>query len=49
MGFFDKVTNAVGDVVDNGKKEADQFRRIQRIKGEIGDMERKVAGFTTEI
>lgn len=49
MGFFDKVTKAVGDVVDKGKKEADQFMRIQRIKGEIGDMERKIAGFTAEI
>ena len=49
MGFLDKVTKAVGDVVDKGKKEADQFMRIQRIKGEIGDMERKIAGFTTEI
>ncbi len=49
MGFFDKVTKAVGDVVDKGKHEADQFMRIQKIKGEIGEMERKVAGFTDEI
>ncbi len=49
MGFFDKVTKAVGDVVDKGKKEADQFMRIQRIKGEIGEMERNVAGFTADI
>ncbi len=49
MGFFDKMTKAVGDVVDKGKREADQFMRIQKIKGEIGEVERKIAGFTAEI
>jgi hypothetical protein len=49
MGFFDKVSKAVGGAVDKTKREADQFMRIQRIKGEIGEMERKIAGFTTEI
>lgn len=49
MGFFDKMSKAVGDVVDKGKREADQFMRIQKIKGEIGEMERKIAGFTAEI
>ena len=49
MGFFDKVTKAVGDAVDKTKKEADQFMRIQRIKGEIGDIEKKIAGFRAEI
>ncbi|MBP7569852.1 MAG: hypothetical protein KBA95_07315 [Acidobacteria bacterium] len=49
MGFFDKVTKAVGDAVDKTKREADQFMRIQKIKGEIGEVERKIAGFTAEI
>jgi hypothetical protein len=43
MGFFDKVTKAVGDVVDKGKKDIDQFMRIQKINGEISAIEAKVA------
>jgi len=49
MGFLDKVTKAVGDVVDKGKKEADQFMRVQRIKGEIGDMEKRIAEYQGQI
>jgi hypothetical protein len=49
MGFFDKVTKAVGDAVDKTKREADQFMRIQKIKGEIGEVERKIAHLTAEI
>lgn len=49
MGFFDKMTKAVGDAVDKTKREADQFMRIQKIKGEISEVERKIAAFTAEI
>jgi hypothetical protein len=49
MGFFDKMSKAVGDVVDKGKREADQFMRIQKIKGEIAEVERKIAACTAEI
>lgn len=49
MGFFDKVTKAVGDVVDKGKKDIDQFMRIQKINGEINAIEAKVAGLKAEI
>jgi chromosome segregation ATPase len=49
MGFFDKVTKAVGDAVDKGKKDIDQFMRIQKINGEISAIETKVAGLRTEI
>ena len=49
MGFFDKVTKAVGDVVDKGKKDIDQFMRIQKINGEISAIEAKVAGLKTEV
>jgi hypothetical protein len=49
MGFFDKVTKAVGDAVDKGKKDIDQFMRIQKINGEISTIEAKVAELKTEI
>ncbi len=45
MSFLDKVTKAVGDVVDRGKKEVDQFMRVQKINGEISEIERKIAEF----
>src|SRR5512135_3221439 len=35
MSFLDKVTKAVGDAVDKGKKEVDQFVRIQKINNQI--------------
>jgi hypothetical protein len=43
MSFFDKVTKAVGDVVDKGKKDIDQYVRIQKINSEITAIETKVA------
>ncbi len=49
MGFFDKVTKAVGDAVDKGKKDIDQFMRIQKINGEISAIEAKVAELRAEI
>ena len=49
MGFFDKVTKAVGDAVDKGKKDIDQFMRIQKINGEISAIEAKVAGLKAQI
>ncbi len=56
MSFFDKVTKAVGDVVDKGKdvvdkgkKDLDQFMRIQKINGEITAIEAKVAELKTKI
>jgi hypothetical protein len=42
MSILDRVTKAVGDVVDRGKKEVDQFVRIQKINGQIGDLERSI-------
>jgi len=42
MSIFDRVTKAVGDVVDRGKKEVDQFVRIQKINGQIGDLEKNI-------
>ena len=49
MGFFDKVTKAVGDAVDKGKKDIDQFMRIQKINGEISAVEAKVAELKTQV
>ena len=49
MGFFDKVTKAVGDAVDKGKKDIDQFMRIQKINGEISTIEAKVTELKTQI
>jgi cell division septum initiation protein DivIVA len=49
MSFFDKVTKAVGDVVDRGKAELDQFKRIQKINGEIGEMEKTIAESNSQI
>ncbi len=49
MSFLDKVTKAVGDVVDKGKKDVDQFVRIQKINSEIRGIERKIADFQNQI
>jgi hypothetical protein len=49
MSFLDKMTKAVGDVVDKGKKDVDQFMRIQKINGEISGMEKKIAEFNGQI
>ena len=42
MSIFDRVTRAVGDVVDRGKKEVDQFVKIQKINGQIADIEKDI-------
>jgi hypothetical protein len=49
MSFLDKVTKAVGDVVDKGKKDVDQFMKLQKLNGEIGGFEKKIAGFHGQI
>jgi wobble nucleotide-excising tRNase len=49
MSFLDKVTKAVGDAVDRGKKEVDQFVRIQKINGQIVDIEKKITEFKNQI
>ena len=49
MSFFDKVTKAVGDVVDRGKAELDQFKRIQKINGEIAEMDKTIAECRAQI
>ena len=42
MSILDRVTKAVGDVVDRGKKEVDQFVRIQKINSGISDLEKNI-------
>jgi predicted nucleic acid-binding Zn-ribbon protein len=49
MSFLDRVTKAVGDVVDRGKKEVDQFVRIQKVNGQIGEIEKKITAFKDQI
>jgi uncharacterized phage infection (PIP) family protein YhgE len=49
MSFLDRVTKAVGDAVDRGKKEVDQFMRIQKINGLIGESEKKISQCEAQI
>lgn len=49
MSFLDRVTKAVGDAVDRGKKEVDQFVRIQKINGQIGESEKKITQCRADI
>src|SRR5512137_3018704 len=49
MSLFDKVTKAVTSAVDKGKAEVDQFMRIQKINGEISEIERGIAGLKEQI
>ena len=42
MSFLDRVTKAVGEAVDRGKKEVDQFMRIQKINSQIGEIDKKI-------
>ena len=48
-GFFDRVSKAVTGAVDRGKREVDEFVRIQKINGEIGEVEKKVSAFQAQI
>jgi hypothetical protein len=49
MSLLDRMTKAVGDVVDRGKKEVDQFVRIQKINSQISDIEKSMGEFESQI
>jgi hypothetical protein len=49
MSILDRVAKAVGDVVDRGKKEVDQFVRIQKINSQIGDLEKTIGESNDQI
>jgi len=49
LSILDRVTKAVGDVVDRGKKEVDQFVRIQKINGQIGHLEKNIGEYNGQI
>lgn len=49
MSLFDKVTKAVTGAVDKGKAEVDQFMRIQKINGEISEIEKGINGLKEQI
>ena len=48
-GFLDRVSRAVTDAVDRGKREVDEFVRIQKINGEVGEIEKQINGFKAQI
>lgn len=49
MSFFDKVAKAVTDTVDKGKKEVDQFMRVQKVRGEISQVEQQIQAANAEV
>ncbi len=49
MSFLDKVSKAVGDAVDKGKKDVEQFVKIQKINSDIGGIEKKISTFERQI
>jgi len=49
MSILDRVTKAVGEAVDRGKKEVDQFVRIQKINSQIGDLEKGARQYSSHI
>jgi predicted nucleic acid-binding Zn-ribbon protein len=49
MSILDRVTKAVGEAVDRGKKEVDQFVRIQKINSRIGDIEKSIGESNSQI
>jgi hypothetical protein len=49
MSILDRVSKVVGDVVDRGKKEVDQFLAIQKINGQISDLEKSISASKGQI
>jgi seryl-tRNA synthetase len=49
MSFFDKMAKAVSDTVDRGKKEVDQFMRVQKVKGEISQTEHQIQDASAQV
>jgi hypothetical protein len=43
------MAKAVSDTVDRGKKEVDQFMRVQKVKGEIGQVEQRIQEAATQV
>jgi chromosome segregation ATPase len=49
MSFLDRMAKAVSDTVDRGKRELDQMSRINRINGEIRELEKKIADLGAQV
>ncbi len=49
MSFLDRVGKAISETAAKAKQELDQMARINRIKGEIRDLEKKIEDFRTQI
>lgn len=49
MSFLDRLSKVVSETVDKGKKELDQLARINRIRGEIRDLEKQISDLRAQI
>ncbi len=49
MSFLDRIGKAISETAAKAKQELDQMARINRIKGEIRDLEKKIKGFQDQI
>lgn len=49
MSFLDRVGKAISETAAKAKQELDQMARINRIKGEIRDIEKKIKDFQDQI
>ncbi len=49
MSFLDRVGKAISETAAKAKQELDQMARINRIKGEIRDLEKKIEDFRAQI
>ncbi|MGB9723182.1 MAG: zinc-ribbon domain-containing protein [Chloroflexia bacterium] len=49
MSFLDRVGKAISETAAKAKQELDQMARINRIRGEIRDLEKKIKDFEEQI
>jgi predicted nucleic acid-binding Zn-ribbon protein len=49
MSFLDRVGKAISETAAKTKQEVERMARINRIKGEIRDLEKKIQGFQDQI
>ena len=49
MSFLDRVGKAISETAAKTKQEMERMARINRIKGEIRDLEKKIQGFQDQI
>ncbi len=49
MAFLDRLAKAVSDTVEKGKREIDQMAQINRIRGEIRELEQQISALDAQI